>query len=150
MYILIIFKLFWKKLNWEIDSIKLFIEINWLNWFNINIKIKIKGINLIKFINNDKFKKVKSSLFDKLVIYMKITINPPIITKNKINEIIDFFIKLIFRQIKKVMKIKINKKEMGWNLLIFDGIIIIIMIIKFKNRGNISIKKLILFIQKIF
>lgn len=65
------------------------------------------------------------------------------------NEIIDFFKKFIFKQIKKVIVIKIINKVIGWNLLIFDGIIIIKIVNKFKIVGKIKIKRFNLFIQKI-
>ena len=70
-----------------------------------------------------------------LVIYIKITINPPIIINNKKKFIHDLVIKFIFKKIKNVNKIKIIIIFKGWKLLNFKGIEINIKIKIFNIKG---------------
>lgn len=83
------------------------------NLFKNIVEIKIKNLNDINFIKKFLKFQFKNSLFANLVIYKKITNNPPIKIKMVIKFIHDLIDKLIKKEIINTLKIIINIKFMG-------------------------------------
>lgn len=128
-------KLFFSSIKLKFKFQESWLLKNIIKFFKIKIKNKINIINLKKFFKMFNKLNFISELLFNLVIYIKITINPPIIINKIIKFIHDFLNKFIFKDIIKVIIIKIKIIFTGWKLLNFIGIDNKIKIIIFKIKG---------------